>query len=274
MAAIAVTSLSLFVEIEARTTARPPAARPEAVRDVVQVDSDVAAVEQALEGDPVLMGKFEAALQTLERFNPKLARAFARQMRKNLDVGSSRRRQVDIQVRVSVQQVSIRVDFGDRQQPQPAKTDPIVLDLDGNGIRVTGIAEGAVFDIDADGHLDRTSWVTPGDVLLALDRNRNGRIDDGSELFGDQRGAVNGFEELRKLDDNRDGVMDAQDGAFGDLVVLSRGGSLASLAEVGVAAVRLDYRNVGQEQRGTFVRTNGARALAADVLLDRTEPRP
>jgi len=271
MATIAVTSLSLFVEIEARTTARPLAARPEAVRNVVEVDSDAAAVEQALEGDPVSMGKFEAALRTLERLNPKLARAFARQVRKNLQTASSRR-QVDIQVRVNVQQVSIRVEFGDRQRPEPAKTDPIVLDLDGNGIRVSGIEDGAVFDIDADGRLDRTSWVTAGDVLLALDRNRNGRIDDGSELFGDQRGAVNGFEELRKLDDNRDGVMDAQDGAFGDLVVLSRSGSLASLAEAGVAAVRLDYRNVGREQQGILVRTNGAEALAADVMFDRTEP--
>ncbi len=273
MSTIAITSLSLFVEIEAQTLARPLAARPEAVHDVVKVDSDVAAVEQALEGDPVLIGKFEAALRTLERFNPKLARAFARQVRKNLETASSRR-QVDIQVRVSVQQVSIRVEFGDRQQPPPAKTDPIVLDLDGNGIRLSGIEDGAVFDIDANGHPDRISWVTPGDVLLALDRNRNGRIDDGSELFGDQRGAVNGFEELRKLDDNRDGVVDAQDSGFGDLVVLSRGGSLASLAEAGVAAVRLDYRNVGREQEGTFVRTNGAEALAADVLLGSTEPRP
>ncbi len=266
MATIAVTSLNLFVEIETQTWARPLAARPEAVHDVVKVDSDAAAVEQALEGDPVLMGKFEAALRTLERLNPKLARAFTRQMRKNLETVSSRR-QVDIQVRVSVQQVSIRVEFGDRQQPQPAKTDPTVLDLDGNGVRVSGIADGAVFDIDADGHLDRTHWVTPGDVLLALDRNRNGRIDDGSELFGDQRGAVNGFEELRKLDGNHDGVMDAQDGAFGDLVVLSRSGSVASLAEAGVAAVRLDYRNAGNEQVGTFVRTNGAPGLAVDVLL-------
>lgn len=267
MSTVAVTSLSLLVGVDVQ--APPVTARPQAVQDVVEVNSDAAAVDQSLAGDPELQGKFEAALRTLERLNPKLARAFARQMRRNLEAFSGRRK-LDLQVRVNVQQVSIRVEFGGRQQPpQQAKSDPIVLDLDGNGIRVSGIEDGAVFDIDADGHPDRSSFVGPGDGLLGLDRNRDGRIDDGSELFGDQRGAVNGFEELRKLDDNRDGVVDRQDGAFPDLVVLSRGGALASLAEAGVAAVRLDYRPAGEEQVGAFVRTDGRLGLAADLLLDR-----
>ncbi|MEO1660450.1 MAG: calcium-binding protein [Pseudomonadota bacterium] len=62
---------------------------------------------------------------------------------------------------------------------------PLVLDLDGNGIELTRLENSvAFFDIDNDGIRERTSWVGPGDGLLALDRNANGKIDNGAELFG------------------------------------------------------------------------------------------
>ena len=59
-------------------------------------------------------------------------------------------------------------------------------------------------DLDADGRMDSISVPTGDDALLALDRNGNGRIDDGRELFGDQHGAANGFAELARFDDNGD----------------------------------------------------------------------
>jgi hypothetical protein len=164
---------------------------------------------------------------------------------------------------------------------QNRKADPIVLDLDGNGIKATGIQDGKLFDINADGKMDLTSFILGKDGLLALDRNRNGKIDNGSELFGDQHGALNGFEELRKLDKNEDGVVDAGDSGFADLgVLMIKQGhpdemQLTSLAQAGVAALRLAYQNTDEAvnpdatiaQKGTFIRANGTEGLAADLLL-------
>ncbi len=93
--------------------------------------------------------------------------------------------------------------------PQPQKTDPLVLDLAGNGFSTRGLDDAVRFDLDADGRTDRISAPSGDDALLALDRNNNGRIDDGRELFGDQNGAANGFAELGKYDDNGDGRIDA-----------------------------------------------------------------
>jgi hypothetical protein len=116
----------------------------------------------------------------------------------------------------------------------------LLLDLDGDGASTTG-AEGAqVFDLAADGDLRPTSFASGGDAFLALDRNGNGRIDDGGELFGDQHGAMDGFEELRKFDGNADGLIDSQDGVFDSLQLLYGDGRTGSLAEARIASIGLD----------------------------------
>ncbi len=81
---------------------------------------------------------------------------------------------------------------------------PIVLDLDGDGVIGTvGLGAGVFFDHAADGFAERTGWVAPGDGLLVWDRNANGAIDTGHELFGSETllpnglKAVNGFEALK-----------------------------------------------------------------------------
>jgi hypothetical protein len=98
-------------------------------------------------------------------------------------------------------EIRTAVESLDKQQ------DPIVFDLDGDGIELTDTANGVRFDITGTGKAVQTAWVRGGDALLAWDRNGNGKIDSGLELFGDQRGATNGFEELRKLDTNSDGFI-------------------------------------------------------------------
>jgi hypothetical protein len=101
--------------------------------------------------------------------------------------------------------------------------DPIILDLDGDGLETVGVASNIYFDFDADGVLTRTGWVNKDDALLVWDRNGNGRIDTGAELFGDftplPNGtlAPNGFAALAALDSNGDGVIDASDPAFAEL---------------------------------------------------------
>ncbi len=96
---------------------------------------------------------------------------------------------------------------------QPHRRDPLILDLDGDGIETINLRSGAFFDHDGDGFAEQTGWVAPDDGVLALDRNGDGIISDGRELFGDQTiltngtRAANGFEALAELDTNRDGKM-------------------------------------------------------------------
>jgi hypothetical protein len=110
---------------------------------------------------------------------------------------------------------------------------------------------------------DETNWVSAGDpgYFLALDNNSDGLINDASELFGDFYGASNGFEDLRSLDANHDGVIDAQDPVFERLLLwrdlngdgISQPGELFTLRQMGVESISLGYST-------TAPRTIGAKA--------------
>ncbi len=171
------------------------------------------------------------------------------------------------------------------QQAAVQQSDPIVLDLDGDGIELTGYTQGARFDITGTGKTVTTGFVTGGDAFLAIDRNANGRIDNGTELFGDQNGAANGFEELRRLDTNRDGRINRLDRGFDDLLLWrddgdgqTEAGELLGLADAGIQEISLGYRNVSQVAAGgnriaqiaSFLRNDGSRGTAADALLNFT----
>lgn len=165
------------------------------------------------------------------------------------------------------------------------EADPIVLDLDGDGIELTSHRNGARFDITGTGNTVNSAFVAGGDAFLAIDRNGNGRIDNGTELFGDQNGAANGFEELRKLDSNGDGRINRLDDNF-EILRLWRDdgdgrtedGELITLAQGGVEEIALGYRNVNQvaaggnriEQIASFLRNDGSRGTAADAILNFT----
>ena len=99
-----------------------------------------------------------------------------------------------------------------------------------SGVQLTGASEGVFFDVDADGDLDHVAWTKPGTdtSLLAMDRNGNGRIDDGSELFGnatrmsDGRVAEHGFAALAELErtfGDGDGMLSAADDAYQKLLL-------------------------------------------------------
>jgi hypothetical protein len=107
------------------------------------------------------------------------------------------------------------------------RRDPLAIDLDGDGIESIGTDGHVVrFDHDGDGMRTGTGWLAPDDAWLVLDRNGNRRIDSGAELFGidtpldplvfggGSSTASDGFQALRALDENLDGVFDAADAAY------------------------------------------------------------
>ncbi len=129
---------------------------------------------------------------------------------------------------------------------------PIVLDLDGDGIETTKQNGGILFDHQADGVKEGTGWVGKDDGLLVLDRNGNGEIDSGRELFGTNTQlangalAVNGFEALQELDSNHDGRLDASDTQWSQLKVwkdtnsngVTDNGELIAMSAVGGMGIR------------------------------------
>ena len=105
--------------------------------------------------------------------------------------------------------------------------DPLTLDLNGNGIETLAANghDGAMFDHERLGIRTATGWVHGNDGILVYDRNGDGKINDGGEIFGDNtllkngKTAAHGFETAADLDDNGDDKLDAADSAFGKLGV-------------------------------------------------------
>ncbi|MBF0266614.1 MAG: hypothetical protein HQL46_15230 [Gammaproteobacteria bacterium] len=161
--------------------------------------------------------------------------------------------------------------------PPPQSADPLAFDLDGNGIQTTGIKNGAIFDINADGKNEKTSFITGNDAFLAYDKNGNGIIDNGSELFGDQNGAANGYEELKKYDDNQDGKINANDQIYNKLSLLSFNDKQIKTEPLSnhISEIDLDYQQKSQAineydqitQQSKFTNTDGTTGQSSDILV-------
>lgn len=142
---------------------------------------------------------------------------------------------------------------------------PIVLDINGDGFNLTDAIGGVPFDLDTNGTPERIAWTAIGsdDAWLALDRNGNGVIDSGAELFGNFTSQPNppagternGFLALAEYDKavnggNLDGVISSQDAIFTRLRMwrdanhngVSEAWELHILPELGVAKLELDYK--------------------------------
>ncbi|MEP7311816.1 MAG: calcium-binding protein [Pseudomonadota bacterium] len=171
--------------------------------------------------------------------------------------------------------------------------DPLVLDLDGDGIETVGADpnDPVLFDHRGIGVRTGTGWIASDDGFLVRDVDSDGTIDDGTELFGDstflQSGAraANGFAALADLDSNTDGVINSSDAAFSELMVwrdlnqdgLSQSGELTSLSSAGITSISLSTTPNSEELEngntigdlGTFTRTvGGSGTLAAADLAD------
>lgn len=190
--------------------------------------------------------------------------------------GGTVEQSVSVKLRASrefFQQEEVTLQVGERP-----KKDPLVLDLTGAGIDLAGVEDGTVFDLDADGVAEQAATVRGGTGLLWMDRDGNGQLDNGTELFGDVGGAADGFEALSALDANGDGRVNVEDASFENLRLrLNNAGQAQDITmdQAGVASLELQNiaipaslgDSAAVDAIGVFQRTDGTLGTMADVRL-------
>lgn len=167
---------------------------------------------------------------------------------------------------------------------------PILIDTQGDGFVLTGSGDGVIFDLNANKVTKHVSWTQPGsdDAFLVLDRNGNGVIDDGTELFGNLTPQPpspdkNGFLALAEYDKpenggNQDGVINKHDAIFSSLRLwfdlnhngVSEPRELKKLSKVGVKALSFNYRTeTKRDSNGNMFRYRAKVFDSADANLGR-----
>jgi Ca2+-binding RTX toxin-like protein len=153
---------------------------------------------------------------------------------------------------------------------------PLVLDLNGDGVQTTGVNSDwwAMFDFDGDGVKNRTGWISSEDGFLVYDRNQDGKINNGDEMFGNHTLRYNGsgrcadgYEALAQEDTNGDGLVNALDDNWQQLAVwrdlnqngLTDEGELFTLEELGITGFEVGQTGGNQElANGNMLQGQGA----------------
>lgn len=142
------------------------------------------------------------------------------------------------------------------------RKDPLIINYAGNA--ATLAEQTMAFDLDADGQLEQVHRLQSGSGFLALDRNQDGKINDGRELFGPLSG--NGFADLAREDSDQNGWIDESDPVFAQLRLWTRGvdgkDQLLTLKQAGVGAISLaslatpfDLYGAGHQLQGQIQRS-------------------
>lgn len=151
---------------------------------------------------------------------------------------------------------------------KPEKYTPVLLDLETDGFHLSGPDPAVTFDLNADGAPERTAWTRAGedDAFLCMDRNGNGIIDDGRELFGSATPLISGgtdesgYSAVNEMDwpvagGNSDGKIDANDPMFDRLCVwvdanrdgVSQRREIRSLAQAGIVGFEGGYKQMNKK---------------------------
>ena len=169
------------------------------------------------------------------------------------------------------------------------RRDPLTLDLDGDGLETTGAGtfNPIYFDHDGDGIKNGSGWVKSDDAFLVLDKNGNGLIDNGRELFGDNfikssgQTAKDGFDALTDLDSNADGIVNAQDIQYINLKLwrdlnqdgISQDGELFTLDSQNIVGINITKTANNQTlsngnqiaDTGSFIKGDGSSGTVGEV---------
>ena len=182
--------------------------------------------------------------------------------------------------------------FVNAGKAQPSR-DPLIIDLNGDGVHTTNVENGVYFDIDNNGFAEKTAWIDTTDGFLVYNRDEDPRITNGSELFSDQvifsdgTRSKDGFDVLRTFntytddekDPDNDGWIDKNDAEFSKLRVwidkdhdgiawLPAEGQeddpelkeLYTLDELGITSISTKYRTVSSK--------DGNNKIEADVIMN------
>lgn len=159
-------------------------------------------------------------------------------------------------------------DYGDAGNAAPPR-DPLAIDFGAAGIDLTTLENGVNFDLDNNGFEEKTAWIGTEDGFLALDVNGNQKIDNGSELFGDQFILSNGkrsefgFEALSDFDENNDKLITEEDSVFQKLLIWidknhngkSESDEFYKLIEKNITSISVDYTEADYRdtETGTYM---------------------
>ena len=155
-------------------------------------------------------------------------------------VQTSDGRTIDFNVEVMLgRSLSQKIDSISEETYTRILTDPLVINMDTNATAISD--QKFMFDIDSDGKEDNISFVGQGSGFLALDKNEDGKINDGSELFGTKSG--DGFRDLSEYDEDKNGWIDENDSIFNKLKVWTKDSEgndkLLNLKQADVGAIYL-----------------------------------
>ncbi len=162
--------------------------------------------------------------------------------------------------------------------------DPLILNYNSDIGTFNSISQNMSFefDLNSDGHNETIPELINGSGFLALDKNKNGTIDDGSELFGPTTG--DGFEELRAYDEDGNNWIDENDSIYSDLLVWEKDSqgnqSLITLGQAGIGAIYLagintdfnyasGYNEIqaNMKEASFFLKENGEAGMITSVDL-------
>jgi hypothetical protein len=163
---------------------------------------------------------------------------------------------------------------------RPARVpEPLILDMNGDGLSLTTVRDGVRFDLDADGKAEQTAWTAPGadEAFLVIDENKNGRIDNGRELLGGGTSGPPGFVALRAYDEfdaarerlTPDFGLTPRDPLFKTLLLwtdtnhngVAEEDELESLGHAGIHLIALGYKGIDEADTRGNVTTLQARVL-------------
>ncbi|WP_290456467.1 hypothetical protein, partial [Helicobacter rodentium] len=179
-------------------------------------------------------------------------------------------KQLDINIGISqsfVQNLQINRPNATQNIPQGVNKkiiDPLVIDYEGNGTELSDTKMR--FDLDSDGTPDQIATLKKGSGFLALDKNGDGKINDGNELFGTKSG--DGFKDLSVYDSNGDGKIDKDDPIYDKLRIWTPDGNgegkLVGLGEKGVGVIYLNPKESEELMKGESGDLLGIKRKSAD----------